>query len=161
MPGAGARGDQAVVEVVGQEVDGLVEAVGEHAEPEGDRPAEAAAGDEAPERRASGPRGSGVHGQLADAASRRTSACTAASVPTKRAASTQSASAASAGESSSSAPGSELRLDQVARRPRSACRAAPRASSVTSARGSARSRRCSSVMMPKPPKPPTWSLVRS
>src|SRR3954447_18827724 len=103
---------------------------------------------------------SGCQVNSLSAASRRTSAWTAASVPTKRAASTQSASAARVGERSSSAPGwSEAAIRSRAAEQRAS--RAPCASSVTSARGSARSLRCSSAMMPTPPNPPTWSLVRS
>ena len=76
----------------------------EHAEAEGDGAAEAAAGDQTPERGGAVGR-ERVQARSPTEASRRTSDCTAASVPTNRAASTQSASAPSAGESSSSAPG--------------------------------------------------------
>ena len=47
--GAGAGGEQVLVEIVRQQVDGLVDAVAQHAKPERDRPALAAARDQAPE----------------------------------------------------------------------------------------------------------------
>ena len=112
--GAGARADQAFIQIVREEVDRIVHPVAQHAEPKRDGPAETAARHQAPERgRAIG--GSGCQARSPWLLSRRASAWTAASVPAKRAARVQSGSAASAGESSSSAPGRSPRLEQVAR----------------------------------------------
>jgi hypothetical protein len=98
--------------------------------------------------------GSGSHCWSPTDPSLRTSACTAASVPRKRAASTHSDSAARAGESSSSALG-RSRADTSSRAAEVSASRGPRATRVTSALGKARSLRCTSAMIPNPPKPPT------
>ncbi len=103
---------------------------------------------------------SAVQSRAATAATRRASASTAPSVPVRRAARSHSDSAASVGDTSSSAaqpiPASRMSRAAADRSSRE-----PLATIVRSARGTARSRRLTSVMMPKPPKPPISSLARS